>query len=410
MQPAPVKRGRPLSRTPDTSRLGPELRKLLIDQGEQPPHAPAPPPPPPPAAAAPRHDGAAGWPPLTASERTASTRELRAIPLPGVARGGSFESIVPQVLAQLAGNRHAQAMLIRQYLSIARRANDSEAMGNGLLIAAQLDLDVDEVIRFDKLPDAAEGQTEAMPAFLKEWFESERPCLSRHVCDGCMYFLTNRALRASRLLGDGMRDGPMGVHEFQELPLTRAITVVAENRLILTKMLTAMLQEAGSASAGGAPRAAMHHCAAVGEAPVLVTGADGAHGLYRLAARLCSKELGAWVWTCLWFDPVGPADATAAPAAGSQFSDVASDETAAASTPAQSSSAGAEGEVKAEPDAVALLPKRARVEITDVDVDSLLDCEQLGDDDAAILNSLLDIGLDLTQFGSLPMINAAVQP
>lgn len=299
---------------------------------------------------------------------------------------GTQQVIVPQMLAQLEGNRHAQAMLMRQYLSIARRANNAEAMGQGLLLAAQLNLGVDDVLRFDTMP--TQPAAEAMPAFLGEWFDSERVCLSRQVSDGHMNFLANAAMRASAsLYGDLPRDRLLGMAEFMQLPIMRALTHDVETRNVVLELYSGVLLQAGRAASSSTRTIAMHHCQAEGSAPVRLAGTDGATAWYRLSMRLCSKDQGSWIWSVLWFEPMGESELPSAhaPTLIRTHTQLSEDESAT------EDSADRAQEAELAP------AKRSRT-ITKSDLDVLLD-QSLLDDDGAILNSLLDIGIDLTKLG-----------
>jgi hypothetical protein len=292
--------------------------------------------------------------------------------------------LVPQVLAQLEGNRHAQAMLMRQYLSIARRSNNAQAMGQGLLLAAQLNLGVDDVLRFDTMP--TQPGSEAMPDFLGEWFESGRLCLSRHVSDGHMYFDANAAMKENaHLYGDLERDKLLGTAEFMRLPIMRALTHDAATRTVISQLFSGVLLQAGCAASSSTRTVAMHHCQAEGSAPVMLSCPNGETARFKLSMRLCSKDRGSWIWSVLWFDPIAEHDeATSRTPALIRTQTQLSEEEAAADDSAES--------------VEALAPAKRSRFITKSDLDVLLD-QSLLDDDGAILNSLLDIGIDVTKLG-----------
>lgn len=345
-------------------------------------------------------------------------------------------AFIPQMLKQLSGNRHAQAMLLRQHLAIAKRADNSEALGVGLLLASQHSFSVSEVIRFEHIPDSAsQSDAEPLPDYIGEWLHSPMICFARLVSDGYMFFLPNDAMRQTFFQPDLVippRKGsetfrglePVDLHHMSQTNFMRSMMCSVENRAELAFLVCTMLGEVGKSAPFLGPLV-MNHASAQSDRPLYLKCADGSMQTFKMWTRMCSRDMGRLVWTVVNFTPVaasgeslpraillqGSASPPASGSCGELFTPCGngegvermhSDEGSQAQSPTHlpamsdgAASARASEEAGASVDDEVLSMRAITIAaetpmITDADIESLIAGNLL---DESALESLFDIGL-----------------
>ncbi|KAG8459416.1 hypothetical protein KFE25_013052 [Diacronema lutheri] len=310
-QPPPAKRGRPTAVAPRTADVVSGVRTFVQADGGW--RLAAPPLASPSAengCAAPLQDEGAFVPPpsffpAASGARAKHAPERQEPPAPALSPASmmvhKFREALPHALRRLGTDVRAQAVAIRQFVTLARALNDSSAMGYGLLLADQLGLGVDDVVHFAAEPRADCAQP--LPAFLLEWHESSCPTLCRYVDASGVHFLPNRQMRLTFLPAEASHDQPVSMRRFATSPLVASLMVSPTFARSVSALLASCICELSSAAAATAFDAAvLHHTSAQNDEVVRIHTADGRMRPFRLSARACSREHGRVVITALRFE------------------------------------------------------------------------------------------------------------